>query len=67
MSTSPFSPHEIRAAAAAHRELGPEYSDAVIDSFLERVRPGNHRTYRRTPRTCVPRAACRVCAASTLE
>jgi N-methylhydantoinase A/oxoprolinase/acetone carboxylase beta subunit len=37
MSTSPFSPHEIRAAAAAHKELGPEYSDAVIDSFLERV------------------------------
>ena len=37
MSTSPFSPDEIRAAAAAHKELGPEYSDAVIDSFLERV------------------------------
>ena len=28
---------EIRAAAAAHEELGPEYSDAVIASFLERV------------------------------
>ena len=37
MSTSPFSPPEIRAAAAANKELGPEYSDAVIDSFLERV------------------------------
>jgi hypothetical protein len=37
MSTSPLSPQEIRAAAAAHKELGPEYSDAVIDSFLERV------------------------------
>ena len=37
MSTSPFSPQEIRAAAAAHKELGPEYSDAVIESFLERV------------------------------
>jgi hypothetical protein len=37
MSTSPFSPQEIRAAAAAHQELGPEYSDAVIESFLERV------------------------------
>lgn len=37
MSTSPLSPDEIRAAAAAHKELGPEYSDAVIDSFLERV------------------------------
>jgi hypothetical protein len=37
MNTSPLSPQEIRAAAAAHKELGPEYSDAVIESFLERV------------------------------
>jgi N-methylhydantoinase A/oxoprolinase/acetone carboxylase beta subunit len=37
MSTSPLSPQEIRAAAAAQKELGPEYSDAVIESFLERV------------------------------
>ena len=37
MSTSPVSPEDIRAAAAAHRELGPEYSDAVVASFLERV------------------------------
>jgi hypothetical protein len=37
MSTSPLSPQEIRAAAAVHKELGPEYSDAVIESFLERV------------------------------
>lgn len=37
MSTSPLSPQEIRAAAATHTELGPEYSDAVIESFLERV------------------------------
>jgi hypothetical protein len=37
MSTSPFSSQEIRAAAAAHKELGPEYGDAVIESFLERV------------------------------
>src|SRR5256884_2172412 len=28
---------EIRAAAAAHEQLGPEYSDAVVASFLERV------------------------------
>ena len=28
---------EIRAAAAAHDELGPEYSDAVVASFLEKV------------------------------
>ena len=37
MSTSPLSPQESRAAAAAHTELGPEYSDAVIESFLDRV------------------------------
>ena len=37
MSTSPLSPEEIRAAAATHKELGPEYSDAVVESFLERV------------------------------
>jgi hypothetical protein len=37
MSTSPLDPQEIRAAAGAHNELGPEYSDAVIESFLERV------------------------------
>src|SRR6202020_1392002 len=37
LSTSPFSPEEIRAAAAAHKELGPEYGDAVVESFLERV------------------------------
>lgn len=35
-STSPLSPDEIRAAEA-HQELGPEYRDAVIESFLERV------------------------------
>ena len=28
---------ESRAAAAAHEELGPEYSDAVVASFLERI------------------------------
>ena len=37
MSTSPLSPQEIRAAAAVHKELGPEYSDAVVESFLDRV------------------------------
>jgi hypothetical protein len=37
MSTSPLSPQEIRAAAEVHKELGPEYGDAVIESFLERV------------------------------
>ena len=37
MSTSPLDPREIRVAAEAHKELGPDYSDAVIESFLERV------------------------------
>jgi hypothetical protein len=37
MSTSPLSPQEIRAAAAVHQELGPEYSDAVVESFLDRI------------------------------
>jgi hypothetical protein len=37
MSTSPLSPQEIRAAAAVHQELGPEYSDAVVEAFLDRV------------------------------
>jgi hypothetical protein len=32
-----LSADEIRAAAAAHDELGPEYSDAVVASFLEKV------------------------------
>jgi hypothetical protein len=27
----------IRGAAGAHHELGPEYSDAVVASFLEKV------------------------------
>jgi hypothetical protein len=37
MGTSPLSPEDIRAAAGAYHELGPEYSDAVVDSFLEKV------------------------------
>jgi hypothetical protein len=37
MGTSPLSPDDIRAAAGAHQELGPEYSDAVVASFLEKV------------------------------
>jgi len=32
-----LSPEEIRAAAETHRELGPEYQNAVVDSFLEKV------------------------------
>jgi hypothetical protein len=37
MTDSPLSPREIRAAAEVHQELGPEYSDAVVASFLEKV------------------------------
>jgi hypothetical protein len=35
--TSELTPGEVRAAAEVHRELGAEYSDAVIESFLDRV------------------------------
>lgn len=37
MDTSPLSPEEIRAAAEVHRELGPQYSDAVVQSFLDKI------------------------------
>jgi hypothetical protein len=37
MSTSPVDPQDVRAAAEVHRELGPEYSDAVIAEFIDRV------------------------------
>jgi hypothetical protein len=37
MSTSNLSSQEIRAAAEAHRELGPEYHDAVVESFLAKI------------------------------
>ena len=37
MSDPPLSRQEIDAAAAAHDELGLEYSDAVVASFLEKV------------------------------
>ncbi len=37
MSTSNLSSQEIRAAAETHSELGPEYRDAVVESFLAKV------------------------------
>ncbi|HEY3981303.1 MAG TPA: hypothetical protein VGM79_28865 [Streptosporangiaceae bacterium] len=37
MSDSPVSPEDIRAAAETYQELGPEYHDAVVASFLEKV------------------------------
>jgi hypothetical protein len=35
--SSSLSHEEIRAAAEAHDELGPNYRDAVIESFLDKV------------------------------
>jgi hypothetical protein len=37
MTTSPLSPDEIRAVAEVHHELGPDYSSAVVASFLEKI------------------------------
>jgi lysozyme family protein len=37
MGDSRLSPDEIRAAAEAHNELGPDYRDAVVESFLEKI------------------------------
>jgi hypothetical protein len=37
MTTPRLSGQDLRAAAEAHRELAPEYSDAVVDSFLAKV------------------------------
>jgi hypothetical protein len=28
---------DVRASAEVHRELGPEYGDAVVESFLARI------------------------------
>ena len=39
VADSPVSPDEFRAAAEVHRELGPEYDKAVVDSFLQRLGP----------------------------
>jgi hypothetical protein len=32
-----LTPDEIRAAAETHRDLGPDYQPAVIESFLDKV------------------------------
>jgi hypothetical protein len=34
---SSLTPDEIRASAAAHHELGPEYQGAVVESFLDKI------------------------------
>lgn len=37
MSSTSLTPDEVRAAAETHRELGPDYQTAVIESFLDKV------------------------------
>ena len=37
VTDSPLSAGELRAAAETHKELGPEYRDAVLEAFVERV------------------------------
>jgi hypothetical protein len=37
VTDSPLSAGELRAAAETHKELEPEYRDAVLESFVERV------------------------------
>jgi hypothetical protein len=37
MRTSPLSPQDIRAAAEVYHELGPEYSDAVVANFVDKL------------------------------
>jgi hypothetical protein len=37
MDTSPVSPEDVRAAAEVHEELGPEYRDAVVAAFVDKV------------------------------
>jgi hypothetical protein len=37
MGDSRLSPDEVRAAAEVHDELGPDYQDAVVQSFLDKI------------------------------
>ncbi|HEX9066132.1 MAG TPA: hypothetical protein VF843_13580 [Streptosporangiaceae bacterium] len=37
MNTQSLSHDEVRAAAETHRDLGPDYQPAVIESFIEKV------------------------------
>jgi hypothetical protein len=62
--SSELSPGEVRAAAEVHRELGPEYSDAVVESFLERV---DQRVAERVDREVAARVDARLGAASRPE
>jgi hypothetical protein len=37
VTDSPLSAGELRTAAEIHKEIGPEYQDAVLETFVERV------------------------------
>ena len=37
MDSSPLSPDDFRAAAEVYRELGPDYGEAVAQSFIDQV------------------------------
>lgn len=37
MNDAPLTAQDVRAAAEVHRELGPEYGDAVVESFLAKI------------------------------
>jgi hypothetical protein len=37
MDSSPLSPDDFRAAAEVYRELGPDFSEAVAQSFIDQV------------------------------
>jgi hypothetical protein len=37
VTDSPLSAGDLRAAAETHKELGPEYRDAVLEAFVDRV------------------------------
>jgi hypothetical protein len=37
MTDSPLSARDVRAAAEVHRELGADYGDAVVESFLAKI------------------------------
>ena len=52
MSTSPLSPDDIRAAAEVHAELGPEYREAVVESFLAKIDSEIAANFRSNLRIC---------------
>ena len=62
--SSELNPGEIRAAAEVHRELGPEYSDAVVEAFLERV---DKRVAERVDREIAARIDARLTPAQRTE